>query len=235
MRRRTSFRRMVNAEAACTVSKRMKKRLLPILLLLPFVLTDCSKKEAFIPKKSFLKDRARIQESQIEWSADLSAPQALIPEELSVSPDLIPYPLAHITAFHFNGIQKSYPYLEGFASLDTSSYSEASMATLEGFCQALERGKREDSFMDKDHLYSLSLFKYTLASSGNDSVKVKIASHIIGMPIFPQGEKDSLQCPVRFVLDDGRNYDIYVYLVKTASDWKVHQIDFMQKDEEEGT
>ncbi len=235
MRRRTLSPRMASAEAVCTVSKRMKKRLLLIhLILIPFVLTACSKKQERIEKRAFLKDRARIQESQIEWSDDLTAPQALIPEELSVSPDLIPYPLAHIAAFSFNDMQKNYPYLEGFASLDTSPYSDASMAALEGFCHALETGKGEDSFMDKDNLYSLALFKYSLASYGHGSAKVNISSHIIGMPLSPQGKKDCLQCPIRLALSNGENCDIYVYLVKSASDWKVHQIDFMKKDEEAG-
>ncbi len=236
MRRGTLSPRMASAGAVCTVSKRMKKSLLLILLFFPaFVLSACDKKQERVGKKAFLKDRARIQESQIEWSDDLSAQQALIPEELSVAPDLVPYPLAHITAFSFTGMQKSYPYLEGFASLDTSPYSEASMAALEGFCHALEAGKGEDSFMNKDNLYSLALFKYSLASYGHGSSKVNISSHIIGMPLSPQGKKDSLQCPVRLVLSDGGNCDIYVYLVKSASDWKVHQIDFMKKDEEAGT
>lgn len=195
------------------------------------ILVSCSKKQAPGSKKAFLKDRAKILESQLTWSDDVSALEQQQSEKLTVSPELQQYPLAHIAATRFDSLPKSYPYLEGFASLDTSTYSDASRATVEGFCRALEAGKGEDSFMDKNFLYSLALFKYALSPDGNGRSPVKILSHILGKPLIPQGNSDSLQCPVRLTLAGGDVCDIYLYLVKSGPDWKVHQIDFMKQEE----
>lgn len=209
------------------------KRILRSAAVIVFFLTlaSCSRKQAPGRKKAFLKDRAKILESQITWSDDVSAADQPLPEKLTVSPDLQQYPLVHIAATRFDSLPKSYPYLEGFASLDTSAYSDASLATAEGFCRALEAGKGEDSFMDKDFLYSLALFKYALSPDGKGSSSVKILSHILGKPLTPQGNSGSLQCPVRLTLAGGGVCDIYLYLVKSGPDWKVHQIDFMKQEE----
>ena len=201
------------------------------IVFLFLTLVSCSKKQAAGRKKAFLKDRAKILESQLTWSDDVSAAEQPQPEKLTVLPDLQQYPLVHIAATRFDGLQKSYPSLEGFASLDTSAYSDACMAALDGFCRALEAGKGEDPFMDKDFLYSLALFKYALSADGRGGSSVKIQSHILGKPLIPQGKSDSLQCPVRLVLAGGGFRDIYLYIVKSGSDWKVHQIEFMKQEE----
>ncbi|MCR5622282.1 MAG: hypothetical protein K6G18_10580 [Treponema sp.] len=203
-------------------------------LLLLLSLSSCSKKAESGRKRSFLKDRARIMEGRTEWSDDVSTSgDVLLPSE-SMAPDLVELPLAHIMTFQSRGGGRNYPYLDGFASLDTGAYSDASMSALDGFCRALEAGRGEESFMDKGFLYSLALFKYTLGQRTGGKGTVKVLSHVIGMPLFPEGKSDSLQCPVRLSLSDGSLCDIYVYLVKSAADWKVNQIDFMKKTVEDG-
>jgi hypothetical protein len=101
---------------------------------------------------------------------------------------------------------------------------------LNDFCRALETGKGEDSYMDKGFLFSLSLFKYGLGLHGKE--KNKPVSHVIGKP---DEKNNSLQCPVRLIYQDGSICDIYVYLVKSASDWKVNQIEFKKEEPEESS
>lgn len=202
-------------------------------ILLVF-LSSCSKEVAAGRKRSFMKDRAGVLEEKFEWSEDVSSvDDSLLPYD-GIAPELVELPLSHIVTLDTGGAAKIYPYLSGFASLDTSAYSEASFSSLEGFCRALEAGKGEESFMDKGFLYSLVLFKYLLGTRSDGKGSVKVLSHVIGMPLFPDGNGDSLQCPVRLTLSDGSMCDIYVYLVKSSSDWKVNQIDMMKKDSEDG-
>ncbi len=204
--------------------------LLLSLILFSACLASCKKEAGRAGRTATLKDRARIQESKVDWSVDVSAVDREEPAALTVYPSLERNPLAHIAAFRSGEEAKTYPYLEGFASLDRSGYSEASFAALDGFCRALEAGKGEDGFMDKGFLYSLSLFKYRVGFSG----RRKAVSHVVGMPLSSPEQDGSLQCPVRIVLSDGGLCDIYVYLVKSASDWKINQIEFMKKDGEDG-
>ena len=205
-------------------------RSLSSFLLLFMLLASCSRKVSTARRTATLKDRARILESGVKWSDDVSAMEGRVAPDFSVSPDLLQEPLAHIVTFDFSALTGNYPVLEGFASLDTSGYSEASFSVLDGFCRALETGKGEDSYMDKGFLFSLALFKYALGSQGQG--KGRPASHLIGKAA---GDGGTLQCPVRLSYKDGSMCDIYVYLVKSVSDWKVNQIEFMKEGREEGS
>ncbi|MBQ9538219.1 MAG: hypothetical protein IJU95_03025 [Treponema sp.] len=205
-------------------------RILLLSLLFLIVPVSCKKTPARNGRTATLRDKAVVQERGIEWSDDVFGMDEAKAAAFSVSPVLEQLPLAHIAAYKFDGKAGVFPFLEGFASLDTSDYSDASFAALDGFCLALEEGKGEDSFMDRGFLYTLALFKYQAGFSG----KRKAVSHVIGSPILKEGENASMQCPVRFVLSDGDNCDVYVYLVKSVSDWKINQIDFMKEKTEEG-
>lgn len=201
-------------------------------------LASCSRKTGTAGRSATLRDRARILENEVEWSDETALAENSQPPKLSVSPALAQDTLAHIAAFSFSASSRNYPVLEGFASLDTSSYSDASFSVLDGFCHALEEGKGEDSYMDKGFLYSLALFRYGLESQGKG--KYKPVSHIIGKPLLPDERKkekrdNSLQCPVRFIYKDKSFCDVYVYLVKSVSDWKVDQIEFIKEELEEGS
>lgn len=203
---------------------------LPFFFLLIMLLASCSRKAGTARRTATLKDRARILESGVEWSDDVSVLEGRVAPDFSVSPGLLQDPLAHIVTFDFSSFTGNYPVLEGFASLDTSGYSEASYSVIDGFCRALEAGRGEDSYMDKGFLFSLALFKYATGSQGQG--KGMPVSHLIGKAA---GDEGSLQCPVRLSYKDGSTCDIYVYLVKSVSDWKVNQIEFMKEGPEEGS
>ncbi len=198
------------------------KLLLSVFLLL-FICSCSSKKEFTMENVSSLQDSATIYASRVEWAEPPESAE-LSEKNPSININLCQNPYAIIASQ--TEIQTSYPYLDGFGSLDISSYTQAQLACINDFCSCLESGKSADSYISKGFLFTLALFKYNMKQSGRDIAKIK--SHIVGKP-FMQNEQ--CQCPVRLLMKDNSFCDVYIFLVKSTSDWKINQIDFKNSGE----
>ena len=119
-----------------------------------------------------------------------------------------------------------YPDIAGFALLNTSSLGEAALANLKGFCNAVVEKKSADSFMDSESIYALVIFNYDINRENK-----KFSSYILGEP-FNNGPV--IQCPVRFMEEDGGFQDSMVYLSPDRS-YKITALEFVanEKDEED--
>lgn len=145
--------------------------------------------------------------------------------------------------------QPIYPAIPDFAVLNTSTLDESAITLLDGFCTAITKNVDADSFMAKNHLYSLVLFQYDL----NQGDKPLFSSYVIGEPFVTE---NAIQCPIRFYYDDSQklavassaeqvstsgaqneatekkgtvydpSLDVYLYLVKEDSSWKIDQISY---------
>lgn len=139
-----------------------------------------------------------------------------------------------------------FPAIPGFSTLNTSMLDESALSLLDTFCTAITTGADADACMEKGHLYSLVLFLYDLDQKDGPL----FSSYVLGEP-FKNDEV--FQCPVRFYyasndkkeqpvaaglpipqdavpvdVKTGTVYepslDVYLYLVKEDSYWKIDQI-----------
>lgn len=194
------------------------------VLFLLLLLVSCSPKNSFqTVKKSSLKDRAVILNSTVSWTENIEKDSCDILSK-EISSEICLNPIAQLAILSNNKIQKNYPRLDNFTSLDISSYTDSQFEILNNFCGSLIKNKTVDSFFAKGFVFTFPLFKYNLKSSGKN---------ISDMSFYLIGKADSVEnecrCPVRFLFKDNSYCDVYLYLTKTASEWKINQIDFMKK------
>lgn len=107
-----------------------------------------------------------------------------------------------------------YPVLEGFASLDTSAFSDSLLNYVQGLCKAVSAWSISAKDMAPCSDFSLTLFKYDVESLWHEYNGVDFPSEklfekwLIAEPFF---EDDVVQVPVRFS-NKKINMDVLFYI-----------------------
>ncbi len=111
-----------------------------------------------------------------------------------------------------------YPSIDGFAVLNTSMIPDAAISVLDGFCSAIVERKGADSYMDASSIYALVIFRYDINREGK-----RFKSYILG-EAYDTGPL--LQCPVRFLENDGSFQDARIYLSPERS-YRIVSLEFI--------
>lgn len=162
-------------------------------------------------------------------------------------------PLAVVSGGNEASVEAIYPYLEGFGSLDTSNLPQTIHNCVTEFCTALQNDKDADSWMSKKGLYSLGIFYQDLAkhhspaenietqpadpkepesdSSPEEEIPLVFDEWIMGEPFITP---TSFEVPVRCIGTDF-SVDIYLFLIKEDTSWKIDQLQVQKWGEGNGT
>jgi hypothetical protein len=241
------------------MGKIFRTKSIPFILTVAMaaVLLSCSNPNSgtAVDTDGTLRSTADAIANSTEWSPELE-PDLLTGKVTGadgVETTLVAGPENIFASGNEKSYEPLYPSIPGFALLDTSSLDGATLQTLDGFCTAITTGVDADSFMAKDHLYSLVLFLYDL----NQTDGPVFSSYVLGQPF--KGDDDTFQCPVRFYYDSSKmplaeqikqvngsspvgdnhksgtslspSLDVYLYLVQIEGSWRIDQIayDVQQK------
>lgn len=216
----------------------MKKYIFMLpFLLYSFCFFSCGNDSALNDTDYFtIKDQIEEIDLSVDWTDDIDGDVLNTTynsvEGMDSKADLNPYSYVTRKTRPKAGI---FPYVSDFASLDISSYPEASLDTINGFCHAIIQGEDCSDYFDTDYLYELKLFLYDYERICSESNSY--STFIIGEPFISDFD-DIFQCPVRFFESDvdnsnksySKNYmDLCFYLLYKDSSYKIQQIAFIKK------
>lgn len=166
---------------------------LSVSLFLILSCSNASQNQNFSEDNENLKSVVLRMSQELQWTKELEKSrlsQKINPDEFESTKVLLSQ--SSIIAQE-GGIPSSavYPVIEGFTSLDISDTDPAIISIINKFFIAFSKSEECDSFMDKNSIYSLSLFLFDVKESG---FSVKGLDWIIGRPF---ASDNAIEVPVR--------------------------------------
>lgn len=249
---------------------------MPFFALLCLIFSGCSNN--FVQQENSegtVRYTSEKFDSQIEWTLTIDenvlTDQIKNPEDIDRKVKISPNNIFLIPSD--SECKEIYPCVSGFASLDLSLYNSVSLSFVKNFCAALIDSTSLDSFFEKNHAYTMVIFKYQLSKILPENYI--FTDYLLGEPFVFD---DCQECPVRLFYsvsedavfsedEDGEkksaekksegnekksaekkltqgetssqialdktnlNYiDVYLYIKKMDTEYKIDQISFMQKE-----
>ena len=204
----------------------------PALLFILFVSCTNPSQTSSLDDITLRKTAATI-ESELEWTSELES--EVLTQDLKHSEGIeksvkLDGRVVITTDESVYTSEKIYPYVKGFAPLNTNALSPAAREVLNGFCNAIVKGENASSFMETNAAYSLALFLYDIKDPEKEDKPV-FADYLLGEPFMG----DAVQCPVRFFYSKSKSLlapslDVFVYLNFKDDRWRVCQISYMDKE-----
>ena len=185
--------------------------------------------ESFFDETSTLKFQADKIINETSWTEEIEGDK--LSKEISVVPGILKSvklsPAAVLSAVHDESAQ-IFPYIEGFALLDSSLLPDEMQKILLDFCKAVSLGENADNYMAKNCLYSLAIFNSDFNKIAQKSFKKTksgyFSSFLFGEPFI---DGTNYQVPVR-LCSASAFLDLNVFLLLETPSWKIDQIQIVK-------
>lgn len=214
----------------------MKKRAFFSSLIISVIFFSCSApKEEFSADIQSIRNLTSACEEKIEWTESvetLELPAVKGAEGIlsGVKPSA-----QHLSTLK-NPSEPVFPFIEGFAPLNTTGSPEDSIKPVTSLCESLAAGTAVDVPVKNDRTFLLTVFSYMLSKQTPE--KSKISSYFIGSPFVCD---EYVQFPVRLFFESTLtdytkkpHVDFFVYLQKEGDVYKIYDFDFKKKSVENG-
>ncbi len=119
---------------------------------------------------------------------------------------------------HLNADVALYPYLDGFASLDTSSVPNHLYQFILDFLDSLNTKNIDASFFNEEQLYLKTIIQYEMREYP------VIVSHVIGEAFLFDNPSGAYEIPIRLVFENGYA-NCFLYCELDGDTYKVEQFD----------
>ena len=212
----------------------MKAFLFFCLAFFTFLNTSCSSPhDVYSANTSSLKFQTEKIEEGIKWASYVETIKLENVHGSKGILDTVKVTAQNLTA---SNISKEYenifPYIEGFAPLDTSKLPEKCRKLASDFCDGIKANSIDPALMKPSREFLSTLFLYNYA--GVTDPEAEISFYIFGMPFI--GET-FIQLPVRlYYKEENKDYrthshfDFFLYFEEQGKDYKISDIDFRQKE-----
>ena len=201
------------------------------VLVAVFFAASCSDNQAVIASDpgETLRAKTAAKEADALWTREIEKERLVqtIAESGAVSSSIKLSPEAMIASLSLS--EAAYPYIQGFASLDTSLMSSELQSALESFVTTLFRNESADASFAPENLFSYVFFLSDLKSGWKahfgtdfpDAQTPLFTSSLYGSPFI---EEAGAEVPVRF-RSSGGFIDALLYFEKDEEVYTINNIE----------
>ena len=210
------------------------------VLVAAFLAVSCSDNQAVIASDSgeTLRAKTEAKDAETLWTREIEKERLVqtIAESEAVSPSVKLGPETMIASLAIS--DTAYPYIQGFASLDTSLMSPGLQSALDAFVRALSRNESADVSFAPENVFSYVFFLSDLRSGWKahfgsdfpDAGTPLFTSSLCGSPFI---EEAGAEVPVRFGFSGGF-VDALVYFEKDGELYKINNIEIRKWERSNG-
>ena len=210
------------------------------VLVAAFFAASCSNNQIVIASDQgeTLRAKTAAKDADALWTRELEKERLVqtIAENERVSPSVKLSPEAMIASL--SASEAAYPYIQGFASLDTSLISSELKRALDAFVMALSRNESADSSFAPENLFSYVFFLSDLKSGWKthfaldfpDAQKPLFTSSLYGSPFIDEA---GAVVPVRFGFSGGF-IDVLLYFEKDGETYTIDNIEIRKWERADG-